>query len=162
MRMLYRKLTKNDFNLICNWHKNHIKINFPDSQYKRQLFLDKVEYDMEADDAELFILNASCESCQRCNKKCAHRKDVGFLWLKILYDPYKEYDYCDLHYIHLAPEFRGKGYGKAMLKYADNWAKNKEAKEIRLGTSADNEKAIKIYEKAGYKLKRVLMEKKYD
>ena len=149
MGISLKLITNDDLDLICEWHKDHVKINFPDSKYKKKAFKDKLETHLQCDEDKMWLV-------------WEDKKKIGFLWLEILYDYYKDCKYCNLHYIHLIPEARGKGYGKWLLKKTDEWAKENGAKEIRLGTSASNEIAINAYKKSGYTIKRVLMEKKYD
>lgn len=53
--------------------------------------------------------------------------------------------------ISVAPTAQGKGVGKALmdalLDYADNWA---QVLRIELGVYADNERAIRLYERCGF------------
>jgi len=146
MDISLQRLTQKSFDTVVKWHEDHVKINFPDSIYKPEMFLELLKKGMENKDGMWLVSKGS--------------QDIGFLWLKIIYDPYKDYNYCDVHYVHLIPEMRDKGYGKWLLNRAVWWALDHRAKEMRLGTSADNERAIKVYKKAGYIIKRVLMEKK--
>jgi len=151
MEISLHTINKQDFSLIVKWHKDHAAINFPDSEYKPKLFLISLEEQFnrigEGEKAAMWIIKFQ-------------EQQIGFLWLKLIFDIYKDYHYCDLHYIHLILEFRGQGYGQVLLKIVDNWAKDNGAKEIRLGASFANKQAMRSYRNAGYKIKRVLMEKK--
>ena len=55
---------------------------------------------------------------------------------------------------------QGKGYGKALLNYAINFAKEHEYKEITLDVMATNEKAIEFYKKMGFDIEKFLMKKR--
>lgn len=147
MDIKFRKLdyTK-DIDDVCRWHKDHVAINFPDSKYKRNLFADSVRIESTNTLSEMIIITEG-------------EYKIGFLWLKTMWDRFKDENYCDLHYIHLIPEYRGKGLGQKLLSHAEKWAKKHDCKEIRLGTAADNEAAVSAYTKAGYITKRVIMEK---
>lgn len=147
-----RQVCKNDLEILADWHEEHAAINFPDSKFKRKIFL--------------ISLREAFEAMKKGKKEVllkigADRKMIGWLWLKIVFDIFKDCHYCDLHYIHVAPEYRGKGIGKKLMMQADIWAQINGANEIRLGTAADNTTSINLYQKCGYKIKRVLMEKKY-
>jgi ribosomal protein S18 acetylase RimI-like enzyme len=145
------KIKREDIETLCDWHKEHVTINFPDSKYIRSKFRNLLKDDfIEMESGKPVIML----------KFMGVSKMIGFLWLKILNDPYKD-KYCDLHYIHLLPECRGKGLGKKLMDCADEWAKKHGVKEIRLGTAYDNAASINLYQECGYKIKRVLMEKKY-
>ena len=49
-------------------------------------------------------------------------------------------------------EFWGKGVGSKLMRYLINWAtKNKNIRKINLHTRKGNNRAIKLYEKFGFK-----------
>ncbi|MCD6156152.1 MAG: ribosomal protein S18-alanine N-acetyltransferase [Candidatus Atribacteria bacterium] len=48
------------------------------------------------------------------------------------------------------PDFRGKGYGKRLLHYAFDFAKNKGCKEILLEVRTSNKVAQALYRKLGF------------
>lgn len=52
-----------------------------------------------------------------------------------------------------------KGYGKALLNYVINFAKENEYNEITLDVRATNEKAIEFYKKMGFEISKYLMKK---
>jgi GNAT superfamily N-acetyltransferase len=56
-----------------------------------------------------------------------------------------------LNDLFVLPEMRGKGVGEEILKYAQQFAKETNAKGLALSTATDNP-AQKLYEKAGWKL----------
>ncbi len=47
-------------------------------------------------------------------------------------------------------DFRGKGYGKKLMDYAIDYAKNNGYKEISLGVNLDNYIAFKLYVDLGF------------
>ena len=152
MALHFKKIEFSDLDTLCEWHKEHCKINFPDSKYKRAPFYAKLwgNFQTMALDDKITILL----------KLCDKKKMIGFLWLKLEKDCFKDLFYCDLHYIQILPEYRGKGIGVKLMKKTQQWAKKQKCKEIRLGTAVTNKEALALYHKCGYKIKRVLMEKK--
>lgn len=151
MRIEIKRVVGGDLETLTDWHREHAAINFPDSKYKKRMFFEslrKALASMQREQKEVLL------------KVMVDDEMAGWLWLKIVFDIYKDYYYCDLHYIHLAPEYRGRGLGKKLMIRADEWAKKSKAKEIRLGTATSNEASINLYLKMGYKIKRYLMEKK--
>jgi len=49
-------------------------------------------------------------------------------------------------------EFRGKGYGKKLIKWFISFSKRKGVKRIGLGTRIENKKALKLYKKLGFEI----------
>ena len=52
---------------------------------------------------------------------------------------------------YIKPAYRNKGYGKALMKYAEQWALAKGFKELASDTELDNHKSIAIHQGLGYK-----------
>lgn len=150
MPYLLKPIEKKDIDTIVEWHREHVKINFPDSKYKKDLFKKIVMADFrkKGKDIAMFKMVIGDED-----------EMVGFLWLRKVFDPYKDRNYCDLHYIHVASEYRGKGVGSQLMEIVDVWCEKRRIKEIRLGTSMDNNTAYQLYLNHGFKVTRLIMEK---
>jgi GNAT superfamily N-acetyltransferase len=56
-----------------------------------------------------------------------------------------------IHKLCVSREFSGKGYTKAMIKFAENECKKREIHFLRLDCAGDREKLCKIYEDNGFK-----------
>jgi len=65
-------------------------------------------------------------------------------------DYYNFKTYAYLGFMFVKPEYRGKGINKIITDELVNWAKSRNISEIRLDVYAQNESAIKAYEKAGF------------
>ena len=150
-RPQFKKISSADLATICDWHREHVKINFPDSKYKRDRFY-------------ALLWNGYQKMCNEKNeillKLVLHYDLIGFLWLKKIFDVYKDYYYCDLHYIQIASSYRGRGYGAMLMQKTEQWAKKNKIQEIRLGTNSENTAALNLYLNCGYKYSRIIMEKK--
>jgi ribosomal protein S18 acetylase RimI-like enzyme len=59
------------------------------------------------------------------------------------------YGYVNLYY--LAPEFRGKGFGKQLDEYAMSYFKSLGLSRARLSVSPTNRHAFEFYKKIGWK-----------
>ena len=140
---------KKDIQTICEFHKDHVRINFPDSMYKEKLFKKTVKNEYEKE-PEGFLIVVDPKTS----------KEIGFLWLNTRYDPYRETKYGYIHHIHLVPEFRGKEIGIVLMKTAEDYFRKKGVNFLQLGTYANNPASVKLFKKAGYKVKRLVMEKK--
>ncbi|RXM40490.1 GNAT family N-acetyltransferase [Chryseobacterium sp. CH21] len=64
------------------------------------------------------------------------------------YYQFKEYAY--LGFMYVKPEHRGKGINKMITDELISWSKSRGISEVRLDVYAQNESAIKAYEKAGF------------
>ncbi|SIQ21104.1 GNAT family N-acetyltransferase [Chryseobacterium sp. RU33C] len=71
------------------------------------------------------------------------------------YYRFKEYVY--LGFMYVKPEYRGKGINKVITDELIAWAKSRGINEVRLEVYAQNESAIKAYEKAGFEPHILLM-----
>ena len=64
------------------------------------------------------------------------------------YNQFEKYSY--LGFMYVKPEHRGKGINKVITDELIAWAKSRGINEVRLEVYAQNESAIKAYEKAGF------------
>ncbi|UKB81672.1 GNAT family N-acetyltransferase [Chryseobacterium sp. MEBOG07] len=64
------------------------------------------------------------------------------------YNQFEKYSY--LGFMYVKPEYRGKGINKVITDELISWSKSRGISEIRLDVYAQNESAIKAYEKAGF------------
>ncbi|MBV8328051.1 GNAT family N-acetyltransferase [Chryseobacterium sp.] len=68
--------------------------------------------------------------------------------------PEKDYytfeTYAYLGFMYVKPEYRGKGINRLITDELIGWAKSRGITEVRLDVYAQNESAIKAYEKAGF------------
>ena len=55
-----------------------------------------------------------------------------------------------IHRLAVHPDFQKKGIGKALMDFAEKYAKKKEYKSIRLDTFSVNKRNLKFYESRGY------------
>ncbi|MGE8526288.1 GNAT family N-acetyltransferase [Chryseobacterium rhizosphaerae] len=64
------------------------------------------------------------------------------------YNNFKSYAY--LGFMYVKPEYRGKGINKIITDELVSWSTSKGITEVRLDVYAENESAVKAYEKAGF------------
>jgi len=53
--------------------------------------------------------------------------------------------------MYVKPEHRGQGISQAIIKHICNWFSSKNLEEIRLTVYDQNPRAIRAYEKVGFK-----------
>ena len=68
--------------------------------------------------------------------------------------------FAHLGFMFVKPEHRGKGINQAIIQALRDWSATKGLSEIRLQVYAENENAIKAYEKVGFK--KLLTEMRLD
>jgi len=80
---------------------------------------------------------------------------MGHVWisLKDELEPWEKYPYFWLHNITIKPEYRTMGIGTKLMEYAEQWVakQNWEINKIGLHVNAENDHALKLYEKFHYK-----------
>jgi ribosomal protein S18 acetylase RimI-like enzyme len=64
--------------------------------------------------------------------------------------------------IYVASRLRGQGYGKVLLRFAEQWCAGHGVNRISLDASCCNEHAVSLYRRAGYEATRLRMEKDID
>jgi len=86
---------------------------------------------------------------------------VGFIWMSLLSTLL---DACAgyVKNIYVAPQLRGKGYGRRLLAAADQWFRSNGATKATLDASVGNQRAVPLYQHAGYEIARHRMEKHYS
>jgi len=65
-------------------------------------------------------------------------------------------DYARIYSIAINPDYNGKGIGNLLMKHII--AKHSDKKYISLEVRSDNTRAIKLYEKFGFKVVKILPE----
>jgi len=66
--------------------------------------------------------------------------------------PYMKHDFHSyLGFMYVAPEYRGQGINQQVLKHLTEWSKSQGVHHLVLDVYADNQTAIRAYEKAGFK-----------
>lgn len=56
-----------------------------------------------------------------------------------------------IHRLCIHPNYQSKGIARAMVSFAEEFAKSQQYLSIRLDTFSENDKACRLYEKLGYK-----------
>ena len=69
---------------------------------------------------------------------------VGLAWVKM------EGAHASVYQVWVAPEARGRGVGAALLDAAINWARARNAKEVRLDVTSGDGAAARLYRRMGF------------
>lgn len=82
---------------------------------------------------------------------------VGYIWFCVRgADDNRRAFICD---VIIEKQFRGKGYGKKIMQFAEQEAKKMGLKRIGLHVFSFNETAIRLYQSLGYATTDLVMEK---
>ncbi len=82
---------------------------------------------------------------------------IGFVIITI--EPFYFISQGYIESIYIDPEYRGRGFSKALLNQAESWSKDRGARSIKLDVSLSNESAKSVYETWGFVKTRVQMDK---
>lgn len=75
------------------------------------------------------------------------QEPIGQMELQI-----REYEGTEIGYVnlfYLIPEYRSKGLGKELVRYAENFFRQFNVSEYHLRVSSDNQRAIRLYSNSG-------------
>ena len=75
---------------------------------------------------------------------------LGFIHFRVSSDYYDSEKHGHISDIVVAPEGEGRGVGKALMNFAEEWAKGSGFKWLTLNVFSRNDRARKLYEKLGY------------
>lgn len=77
---------------------------------------------------------------------------VGFLHLQTVNDFFTGHQNCHISDLAVTREHDGKGIGRALLGYAEKFAREHRYERLQLNVFPGNERARKLYEELGYGL----------
>jgi ribosomal protein S18 acetylase RimI-like enzyme len=84
-----------------------------------------------------------------------HGTFLGYIQLGEFIDSFTNLKQGFIEFIGITKEAEGKGIGKALMDFAENWAKQQGYETIVLYVFANNEKARKLYERMNYNQEQI-------
>ncbi|MFQ4147060.1 GNAT family N-acetyltransferase [Chlorogloeopsis sp. ULAP02] len=75
---------------------------------------------------------------------------VGCLWMGNAIDQVSGDRHAHIFLLYVVPEYRRRGIGTALMKYAEAWAKNRGDRQIGLQVFPSNQAALNLYNQLGY------------
>lgn len=142
MNIIIRPATPADIETLLQFEQGVIEAERPfDSTIKRN---DIHYYDLEKMIADNNVQLVVAE---------ANEEIIGCGYARIENaQPFLQYtQYSYLGFMYVKPEYRGKGVNKKIVEVLKQWSLSKGITELRLQVYYDNIKAIKAYEKTGFK-----------
>jgi len=136
---------------VLEFQREIYETNFPGFQADERFLRDygnDIRRSLNSPSEGLYVLEDQGRAC-------------GFLWVSListLVDPCIGY----IRNIYVAPQLRGEGFGRWLLELAENWCRRHGVERISLDASCCNERAVSIYQRCGFDVVRVRMEKRLE
>ena len=89
----------------------------------------------------------------------SHEQRTGFLHLQVQRDFFSGKRACHIADLAVAPGHDGRGIGRALLAYAENWAGKQRCRWLTLAVFPANTRARALYERTGFATDLVRMAK---
>ena len=84
---------------------------------------------------------------------------IACLWLGTAIDQVRGDRHANIFLLYVAPDHRRRGLASILLHTAETWAKERGDRQITLQVFEFNEPAIRLYEKQGYRVQSLVMQK---
>jgi GNAT superfamily N-acetyltransferase len=82
---------------------------------------------------------------------------IACLWLGIAIDQVNGIRHPNVFLVYVDPAYRRQGIGKALMKYAEAWAKDRGYTQMGLQVFTANQSAIALYQQLGYQFRSISM-----
>lgn len=84
---------------------------------------------------------------------------VGFIHLQTMKDYFTGAQNCHISDLAVADGQDGKGVGRALLAFAERWAREHRCRHVQLAVFPTNTRAIRLYERSGFGVEMLRMMK---
>jgi len=141
--MIIRAATINDLSILLDFEQKIIEAEQPMDptlKQKEKINYYSIEDYIKSDHTEVVVAEidnlivGSGYGQIRNRKKFFIQKQLGYIG-----------------FMYVKPEHRGQGISQAIIKHICNWFSSKNLEEIRLTVYDQNPRAIRAYEKVGFK-----------
>ena len=150
-----RPATPDDTDFILSLVPRFVSFDLPKGRRKRETMA-AIHADIERTLREappgdhFFVSEDPSEQC------------TGFLHLQVQRDFFSGTRACHVSDLAVAPEYEGRGIGRALLAYAETWAKRSRCKLLTLAVFPGNTRAHALYEFNGFTADLLRMAKPLD
>jgi len=140
-----------DADHLCAWQRETYAINFPDFKLSLE-FAQAFRSDLRR--AFLDTNHALWMLDDPATGPC------GFIWVVLCTNSWTNERYGYVNNLFIEGAKRGGHLGEELLSHAGTWFKARRVERLRLTVTASNESAVRLYERAGFSVERLEMEKK--
>ena len=82
---------------------------------------------------------------------------IGCLWMGNAVDQVSGSRHAHIFLVYVTPQHRRRGVGRALMRYAQDWAKNRGDRQIGLQVFPANTGALNLYHHLGYQTQSLWM-----
>lgn len=91
----------------------------------------------------------------------APKLPIGCLWMGNAVDQVNSQRHSHIFLVYVQPSYRRRGIGKALLNFAETWAKQRGDEQISLQVFCQNLPALNLYKSCGYDTLSTWMVKRF-
>ncbi|MBF2066577.1 MAG: GNAT family N-acetyltransferase [Calothrix sp. C42_A2020_038] len=102
------------------------------------------------------------ETEQGDQHKTSPSSPVACLWMGNAIDQITGLRHAHLFLLYVVPEHRRRGIGKALMEYAQTWARARGDRQIGLQVFSNNTPALNLYKKLGFQAQSLWMVKSLE
>lgn len=84
---------------------------------------------------------------------------IACLWVGNAIDQVQGNRHAHIFVLYVAPEYRRRGIGTALMQYVENWAIQRGDRQIGLQVFQSNKPALNLYDRLGYQTQSLWMVK---
>ncbi len=139
-----------DADFICSWQRETYAINFPDFKLSLE-FSGAFRHDLrramlDGNHALWMLDDPNSNPC-------------GFIWVVLCTNSWTNERYGYVNNLFIEASHRGQHLGEELLEHAVKWFKSRKVERLRLTVTGSNESAVRLYERAGFVVERLEMER---
>ncbi|RYX82508.1 GNAT family N-acetyltransferase [bacterium] len=141
---------ENDADFICSWQRETYAINFPDFKLSLE-FSGAFRHDLrraflDGNHALWMLEDANGAPC-------------GFIWVVLCTNSWTNERYGYVNNLFIESSYRGLHLGEDLLEHAAGWFRSRKVEKLRLTVTGSNASAVRLYERAGFTVERLEMER---
>ncbi len=146
MKPIIRNVRPEDADVIKFFVKEHMVSAYPEIPYAEMKERAEADIERHCASPNSFVLELD-------------GKVIGYLSLSMDTDRYTKRRIGVVHMVHVAEEYRGEGYANMLMEKADEFFEKNHIEHRDVSVNVNNEAAVELYKKHGYKPWRCTMRK---
>ena len=139
-----------DADSVCSWQRETYALNFPDFKITAE-FTGAFRHDLRRafldGNHALWILDDP------------YSGPCGFIWVVLCTNSWTNERYGYVNNVFVEATHRGGHLGEELLEHAAEWFRTRKVERLRLTVTGSNASALRLYERAGFVVERLEMER---